>query len=168
MELNKVIMIGNLTRDPEQRTTAQGTALTKFDIAVNTRRGKDKDEVLFIRVEAWQKTAELAAQYLTKGSQVLVEGRLKSEEYETKDGQKRKDVVIVADNIRFGARAKGEGGGAPSSGGYESRSAAPRRDYGSTDSPSSSQGRPSGRTTEFDRSPEPDAGGAGTEDDLPF
>lgn len=167
MELNKVIMIGNLTRDPEQRTTAQGTALTKFDIAVNTRRGQGKDEVLFIRVETWQKTAEIAAQYLTKGSQVLVEGRLKSEEYETKDGQKRKDMVIVADNIRLGAKAKGEGGAAPS-GGYESRSAAPRRDYGSTDAPSSSQGRSSARSTEFERSPEPDAGGAGTEDDLPF
>lgn len=166
MELNKVMMIGNLTRDPEQRTTAQGTALTKFDIAVNTRRGKDKDEVLFIRVETWQKTAELAAQYLTKGSQVLVEGRLKSEEYETKDGQKRKDVVIVADNIRFGARAKGEGGGSSGGGGgYESRGSAPRRDYGSSES-SAPRSAPPGRTTEYDRSPDPDAGG--TEDDLPF
>ncbi|MBI1292547.1 single-stranded DNA-binding protein [bacterium] len=168
MDLNRILLIGNLTRDPEARNTPSGAVVTKFDIAVNDRsRGRDKEETMFIRVETWNKTAEIANQYLRKGSSVLVEGRLKIDEYETRDGQKRRDPVVVADRISLGPKregAAGESGGGSTS--YRREEAAPRSEY-----------RPAADSR---RAPEPargqysdvgDIGGgesANTEDDLPF
>lgn len=97
--LNKVFLLGNLTRDPELRQTANGASVCNFSIAVNEGFG-DKKKVNFFNVQAWQKTAEACAKYLSKGRPVLVEGRLQNRSYE-KDGQKRTVTEIVAENVQF-------------------------------------------------------------------
>ena len=101
--LNKVFLLGNLTRDPELRQTANGASVCSFSIAVNEGFG-DKKKVNFFNVQAWQKTAEACAKYLAKGRPVLVEGRLQNRSYE-KDGQKRTITEIVAENVQFLAQA---------------------------------------------------------------
>ncbi len=112
---NKVIMVGNLTADPELRYTAQGTAVATVRIAVNSkyRSGEEmKEEALFIDVVVWGKQGESCSQYLSKGRQVLVEGRLQERSWESSDGQKRSKMEIVANNVKFlGKRSDGGGGG---------------------------------------------------------
>jgi len=108
---NKVIMVGNLTQDPELRYTASGTAVANLRIAVGSkyRSGDEyKEETLFIDVVVWGKQGESCSQYLSKGRQVLVEGRLQERQWES-DGQKRRKTEIVANTVRFLGR-KGEGG----------------------------------------------------------
>ena len=103
--LNKVFLIGNLTRDPELRHTAQGTSVANFSIAVNrTYKGNDGDfkkETSYFNIIVWGKTGENCAKYLSKGRPVFVEGRLQNRSYETQDGQKRTVTEIVADNVQF-------------------------------------------------------------------
>lgn len=104
--LNKVFLIGNLTRDPELRVLPKGTAVCQFGLAVNREfKGDDgakKEEVTFIDCEAWGKTAELVAKYLGKGSQCMVEGRLKLDEWTDKtSGQKRSRLKVVLENVQF-------------------------------------------------------------------
>ncbi|MDP8299938.1 MAG: single-stranded DNA-binding protein [Candidatus Tantalella remota] len=116
--LNKVFLMGNLTRDPELRYVPSGTAVATFSVAVNRtykdKAGEKKDEATFVRVEAWGKTAEICGEYLKKGSAVLVEGRLKSSSWEGQDGQKRSSLDVVAVSVQFvGARATGGQGAAP-------------------------------------------------------
>ena len=96
---NKVIMAGNLTQDPELRYTASGKAVANMRIAVNEKYG-DKDETLFIDVVVWNKQAESCAQYLAKGRQVLIEGRLQERTWES-DGQTRRKTEIVAQTVKF-------------------------------------------------------------------
>ncbi len=98
--LNKVLLIGNLTRDPEVQYLTSGTALCKFDIAIN-RRMKDKDETVFVKIETWGKTAEFCKQYFKQGRPIFVEGRLKTEQWEAKDGTKRKQLLVVAEQLGF-------------------------------------------------------------------
>lgn len=107
MELNKVLIIGNLTRDPETRQAGE-VPVARMGLASNRRYG-GKEEVVFVDVEAWGKTGELCAQYLRKGSQALVEGRLKLDTWE-KDGKRNSRIYIVADRVQFGAKAKDEDG----------------------------------------------------------
>lgn len=153
MDLNKVMFIGNLTRDPETRTLPSGATVTNFTIAVNSKRGQN-EETIFLKVDTWQKTAEIAGQYLQKGSQVLVEGRLKVEEYESRDGQKRRDPVVVADRISLGPRPRG------ASEGQESYGRSPRQaEYDRTQDADAQQ---------YSNEPSPSGSGGGTEDDLPF
>lgn len=102
---NKVIMVGNLTQEIELRYTASGKAVANMRIAVNEKYG-DKDETLFIDVVVWGKQAESCSQYLSKGRQVLVEGRLQERSWES-DGQKRYKTEIVANAVKF-LGAKGE------------------------------------------------------------
>lgn len=109
MECNKIILIGNLTRDVEVRTTPSGSMVAKIGMASNRKSGQS-EEVLYIDVEAWNKTAELCAQYLRKGSQVLVEGRLKLDTYQTQQGENRSKIFIVADRVQFGAQPQGGNG----------------------------------------------------------
>ncbi len=103
--LNKVFLLGNLTRDPELRHTAQGTSVANFSIAVNrTYKGNDGDfkkETSYFNIIVWGRIGENCAKYLTKGRPVLVEGRLQNRSYETQDGQKRTITEIVADNVQF-------------------------------------------------------------------
>lgn len=97
--MNKVILVGRLTRDPEVRYTQKGTAVASFSIAVNTGFGDNK-RADFIPIVVWDKLAEVCGNNLTKGRNVLVEGRLQISEYE-KDGQKRRTTEVVAQNIEF-------------------------------------------------------------------
>jgi single-strand DNA-binding protein len=103
--LNKVFLMGNLTRDPELRHTAQGTSVANFSIAVNRNfKGSDGDfkkETNYFNIIVWGKSGENCQKYLSKGRPVLVEGRLQNRSYETQDGQKRTVTEIVADNVQF-------------------------------------------------------------------
>lgn len=111
--LNKVLLIGNLTRDPELRYVPSGSAVTSFTLAMNRvyklQSGEKKEETTFIRVVVWGRQAELCGEYLTKGSPAFVEGRLQSRSWDGPDGQKRSTVEVVATNIQF-LRAQGGGG----------------------------------------------------------
>lgn len=107
--LNKVFLIGNLTRDPELRYIPSGTAVTTFTVATHRAytmaSGEKREETCFVRVVTWARQAELCGEYLSKGSPVFVEGRLQSRSWETPDGQKRSTIEVVAQNIQFLARA---------------------------------------------------------------
>lgn len=114
--LNKVFLIGNLTRDPELRVTPKGTAICQFGIAVNRQfkdeSGATRDETTFVDIEAWGKQGELVSKYLTKGSLAMVEGRLKLDQWEDKtSGQKRSKLKVVLDNVQFLSTKPGGGGG---------------------------------------------------------
>jgi single-strand DNA-binding protein len=103
---NKVLLMGNLTRDPEVRYTPKGTALANLGLAVNrvwtTESGEQKEEVTFIDIEVWGRQAETAGQYLAKGRPVFVEGRLKLDSWEDKEsGQKRNKLKVVAERVQF-------------------------------------------------------------------
>jgi len=116
--LNKVFLIGNLTRDPELRVTPKGTAICQFSLAVNRQfkdeSGQTRDETAFIDIEAWGKQGELVSKYLTKGSPAMVEGRLKLDQWEDKtSGQKRSKLKVVLENVQFLSSRGGAGGGAP-------------------------------------------------------
>lgn len=110
--LNKVFLMGNLTRDPELRYIPSGTAVANFGLATNRiytgRDGERKEEVCFVDVDAWGKTAENCANYLSKGRPVLVEGSLQYDSWETEDGQKRSRLKVRALNVQFlgGRRAE--------------------------------------------------------------
>lgn len=103
--LNKVILLGNLTRDPELRRTPGGIAVCNIRLAVNrfykSQEGENKKEACFINVVTWSKQAELCHQYLHKGSPLLVEGRLSSKQWEGSDGQKKTSTEVIASHIQF-------------------------------------------------------------------
>lgn len=103
--LNKVLLIGNLTRDPELRYVPSGTAVATFTIAINrvytSQAGEKKEEVSFIRIVVWGRRAEVCGEYLSKGSPVFIEGRLQSRSWEGQDGQKRSTTEVIADNVQF-------------------------------------------------------------------
>ncbi|NLY74301.1 MAG: single-stranded DNA-binding protein [Firmicutes bacterium] len=101
--MNHIVLIGRLTRDPELRYTPNGVAVANFDLAVNrpTTNQQGERETDFIRIVAWQKQAELCANYLKKGRLVAVEGRLQIRSYETQDGQKRRVAEVVANFVQF-------------------------------------------------------------------
>jgi single-strand DNA-binding protein len=109
--LNRVFLMGNLTRDPELRYVPSGTAVASFTIAVNrvynSAAGERKEETCFIRVVVWGRRAEVCGEYLSKGSPVFVEGRLRTRNWETPDGQKRSATEVIAANIQFLRSAKG-------------------------------------------------------------
>ena len=120
--LNKVFLIGNLTRDPELRVTPKGTAVCQFGLAVNRQykdeSGATRDETAFIDIEAWGKQGELVSKYLQKGSLAFVEGRLRFDSWEDKQsGQKRNKLKVVLENVQFLSRAGGGGGGLAAAGG---------------------------------------------------
>ena len=110
MSFNKVILVGNLGRDPELRYTPQGTPVCSFTIATNERRkdksGEMQDQTTWFRVTLWGRQAETASQYLTKGRQVYIEGRLRVEEYTDRDGKPRHSLEVNATDMQFiGVRA---------------------------------------------------------------
>src|SRR6185369_3584370 len=115
--LNKVLLIGNLTRPPELRYTPSGTAVADLRLAVNhdytTQSGERRQEASFLTVIVWGKQAESCSEYLDKGSEIFVEGRLQVRDWEGKDGQKRTSTEVVAQRVQFMSRTKGGGGRAP-------------------------------------------------------
>jgi single-strand DNA-binding protein len=112
--LNKVLLIGNLTKDPELRYTPSGTAVANLRIAVNRkfkdRTGELKEDTCFVTVTAWDKQAEICNQYLQKGRPIFVEGILQSRSWDTPDGQKRSTIDVRAERIQFLGGAPGAGG----------------------------------------------------------
>jgi single-strand DNA-binding protein len=116
---NRVILVGNLTRDPELRYTPTGTPVCEIGLAVNNRYknagGEWVDETTFVDVTLWSRTAEVASEYLNKGSPVLVEGRLKLDTWESTDGQKRSKLRVVGERMQM-LGGKGGGGGPPEGG----------------------------------------------------
>jgi len=117
MSFNKITIVGYLGRDPELRYTPQGTALCKMSIATTERRknvtGEMEEHTTWFRVTAWGRQAELANEYLAKGRQVYVEGRLRLEEYTDREGQKRFSAEVSASDIQFlGHRAESPGANA--------------------------------------------------------
>ena len=114
--INRVVLVGNLTRDPELRHTPSGTAVCNLRLAVNTRRkdetGQWVDKPNYFDITVWGNQGERCAQYLAKGRPVAVDGRLEWREWETPEGNKRQAVDIVADTVQFlGGRGDGVGGG---------------------------------------------------------
>lgn len=129
---NRVVLVGNLTRDVELRYTPQGTAVTDIGLAVNERVKRNDqwvDEANFFDVTLWGRLAEIAGEYLSKGSSVLIEGRLKQETWE-QEGKKRSKVKVVAEKLQMlGGRP---GGGGASGGGSSQGSSASGGDGGQT------------------------------------
>ena len=148
--LNKVILAGNLTRDPEVRYTPGGTAVADLNLAINRTyvvQGEQREETCFVGVVAWGRQAELCGEYLAKGAPVLVEGSLQFDQWQTEGGEKRSRLRVKADRVQFLGRPKrsAEMGDAPA--GFERPPPAP-------------EGR---------KPPENEGGGRGEkDDDLPF
>jgi len=163
---NRVILVGNLTRDPEIRYIPSGTPVCDIGLAVSNATkspsGEWVDEATFVDVTLWERTAEVAGEYLSKGSQVLIEGRLKLDTWEGNDGQKRSKLRVVCQRMMMlGGRGAGAGGGAgPGAGagpaGEGAPRQAPRRDS------AYSQPAPSQDESEAPPPMEPPA------DDIPF
>ncbi len=119
MDLNKVMIIGRLTRDPELRTTPSGVNVCQIGVATsfvytNQQTGQKVEQTEFHNVVLWRKLGEIAHQYLKKGTQVFIEGRLQTRSWDGKDGQKRYRTEIVADNMIMLGRANASGSPAPS------------------------------------------------------
>jgi single-strand DNA-binding protein len=126
---NKVILLGNLTRDPEVRYTPKGTAVTDLGLAVNRTytadNGEKREEVTFVDVTFWGRTAEVAGEYLKKGRPVFVEGRLQLDSWDDKtSGQKRTKLKVIGENMQMLGSPRGGGGGG--GGDEEGGSSAPR------------------------------------------
>lgn len=133
MYLNKVFILGNLTRDPELRQTASGQAVCSFGVATNRRytdkSGQKQEQVEFHSVVAWGRQAEIITQYLHKGSSILVEGRLQTRSWQDPQGAKHSRTEVIADQIQLGP--KPQGGQAGQGGFAGSPSNAPRQNTGS-------------------------------------
>jgi len=133
--LNRVFLIGNLTRDPELRYIPSGTAVTDFGLAVNQnwtgKDGQKHEDVVFVDVTLWARQAELASEYLTKGSPVFIEGRLQFDQWQDKEGQKRSKLRVVGERMQFLGRAPGKGG-EPA----DSKAAPPPEEFGEPPPPS--------------------------------
>jgi single-strand DNA-binding protein len=118
---NKVILMGNLTRDPELRYTPKGTAIAKIGLAVNrvwtSESGEKKEEVTFVDIDVFGRTAENVGQYMRKGRPILIEGRLRLDQWDDKQtGQKKSKLGVVAETVQFLGSPTGAGeGGAPAS-----------------------------------------------------
>jgi single-strand DNA-binding protein len=152
---NKVILIGNLTRDPELRYTPKGVAIAKFALAVNrtwkNEAGEQKEEVTFVDIDAFGRQAELIGQYLKKGHPFMVEGRLKLDQWDDKQtGQKRSRLGVVLEGFQFLGGGSGGGGARQEAGGM------------SPDTRRSPEPPPPSAASE------PDGPPSASEDDVPF
>lgn len=153
--LNKIFIMGRLTRDPELRRTQSGTAVTSFSLAVDRdfKSQSGEKETDFIDVVAWRATAEFVAKYFAKGRMAVVEGRLQMRDWTDRDGNKRRSAEVVADNIYFGdSRRDGADRGEGFGGGYSAPA------YGA---PSGGYSAPVGGTSDFAEIDEEDG-------ELPF
>jgi single-strand DNA-binding protein len=161
---NRVVLLGNITRDIEVKYLQSGMAVTELGLAVNDRRknqqGEWVEETTFVDITLWGRTAEVAGEYLGKGSQVLIEGRLKLDTWET-DGQKRSKLRVVGERMQM-LGGKGGGGGGSGGGGR----GAPSQQYddgGDFGEPSGPPARSQGRSSAPPSAPPPP-----TPDDIPF
>jgi single-strand DNA-binding protein len=163
---NKVILVGNLTRDPQVKYTTGGTAVTEIGLAVSRQwfdktTNSKKEETTFVDVTLWGRTAEIAGEYLAKGRPVLIEGRLQLDTWDDREsGQKRSKLRVVGENMTMlGSRGDGGGGGGGGQGGGAG-GRAPQRQADSGGAPSE---------PDFGHYEEPGmGGGGGSPDDVPF
>jgi single-strand DNA-binding protein len=163
--LNKVMLIGRLTRDPEVRTFGNGGKVAAFGFAVTNRKrnqqtGQWEDEPMFIDVDAYnresgRKLADLVEQYLKKGHQAYIEGSLKLDQWTDKEGQKRSKIKLVLHDLQF-LEPRADGG----EGGRASRGSAPRRSESGYNAPANAH-------ADYE-TPEPEGPGRSAEDDIPF
>lgn len=128
--LNRVLLIGNLTRDPELRVTPKGSSICQFGLAVNRTfkdaAGQQREETTFVDIEAWGRQGEVISKYCTKGRPLFVEGRLRFDSWEDKNtGQKRSRLSVVLENFQFIGGRGDEPGGAPGGGDSAPRSSSP-------------------------------------------
>ena len=126
--MNRIFLIGRLTRDPELRYVPSGQPVANFTLAVDRsfKNSQGERETDFIDIVAWGKTGEICAEYLKKGRQVMIEGRLKQDRWEAQDGKKMSKVRVTAENVQFvGSRPAGEGGGGGGGGGAAKGGGAP-------------------------------------------
>jgi len=121
VSFNRVVLAGNMTRDPELRFTNDGIPVCSFGIAVNRVRSRS-EEVDFFNISAWRELGETIANYKKKGDPILVEGRLQYRTWEAQDGSKRSAVDVVADNVQFLGRADADDGAGGGGGGQAQRS----------------------------------------------
>jgi single-strand DNA-binding protein len=160
-ELNKILLIGRLTKDPELRYTPAGSAVAQLRMAVNhTYRSKEekKEEVLYIDVSVFGRSAETVKQYLSKGREVFIEGRLQQNDWTDKTGQKRTTFRVVADRFQFiGGSGRGAGAAGAAGGGEREMAA----EEGGAPAESVDAGEPG-------NAPPRQEAGAPPEDDLPF
>lgn len=164
---NRVILVGNITRDIELKYTQGGTAVTDVGLAVNDRRktatGEWIDETTFVDVTLWGRTAEVASEYLGKGSPILIEGRLKLDTWET-EGQKRSKLRVVCDRMQMLSAGGSGGGGGSAPSRPRGESSQPVNESGSGDFQGSAPENPPAQ-----REAQPTGGGAGYDDpDIPF
>jgi len=165
MSFNKIILVGNLGRDPELRYTPQGTPVCSFSLATNERRkdrntGDNNDITTWFRVTLWGRQAETASQYLQRGRPVYIEGRLRVEEYTDRDGNKRHSLEVNATDMQFiGGGARGEDAGAPSARG---------EDAGAPSARGEDAGAPSARGAAAPSNARPEPPTDLTDDDVPF
>jgi single-strand DNA-binding protein len=156
---NRVILLGNVTRDPELRYISSGTAVTDVGLAVNDRRknasGEWVEETTFVDVTLWGRTAEVAGEYVTKGSPLLIEGRLKLDTWE-KDGKKNSKLRVVCDRMQL-LGGRGDGGGG------RGRSSRPANDQQAND-----QHNSGGESYESAGSSSGGGDSFGGDDDIPF
>lgn len=129
--LNKVLLMGNLTRDPELRVTPKGTPVCQFGLAINRQfkmeSGETREEVIFVDIDAWGKQGETIAKYCTKGKPLYVEGRLRLDQWEDKNTkEKRSRMKVVLENFQFLGDSRG-GGGQPAAAGDSDSTASPER-----------------------------------------
>lgn len=169
---NKVLLMGNLTRDVEVRQLPGGGSVANLGIAVNrrfkTQDGQQREEVTFVDCEAWGRTAEVMAQYLAKGRPVFIEGRLRLDQWQDKDGGNRSKLKVIVENFQFvdsrGGDEGGPGGGPGGGGGSYSRSGSGRGGYSGGGASGAGAGGPAGGSG--------GPGGGGyepiDEDDIPF
>lgn len=160
-DLNRVFLMGNLTRDPDVRYTPKGTAVGDLGIAINrqyrTQDGETREEVTYVDIEVWGRQAETCKQFLAKGRSVFIEGSLKLDQWE-QDGQKKSKMRVRADRVQF-IGGRGDGGGSGGGGGGYSRSSG-GGDYGGG---SSSGGGGSSQPRRVNEEPPPP-----DDDDIPF
>ena len=140
MSVNKVILVGRLGRDPETRYTSGGQAVCNFSMATDRaykdRTGQTQKQTEWHKIVAWGKLAEICQQYLKKGSQIFIEGRIQSRQWDDKEGNKRTSFEIVANEMRM-LGSKGDGGGAgraPAHDAGEAHEPAPSDDFGAPES----------------------------------
>lgn len=130
MNVNKVILVGRLTRDPEMRTTPTGQSVATISMATNSfwtdKSGQKQDKTEFHNVVLWGRQAEIASQYLTKGQECFIEGRLQTRAYTGKDGVERRTTEVIGETMQLGSRAQGSGGGASAAPRPASNQAAPQ------------------------------------------
>lgn len=166
---NKVILIGNLTADPELKTTQTGIPVTSFRIAVGRRYAKDTDDVKadFIDIVCWRKSAEFVAKYFSKGKKILIEGQLQTRSYMANDGSKRHVTEVVADNVSFVESSGSSSQDAGTAQNGAQGTYMPQGGFPYTGATNVSQGYTQAAMTE-QALPENDWAVVGDEEDLPF